>query len=148
MNQSRILSHCDYGWSVLTPPPISVTVQVISILFDYILLNGLPPLKVIVLNCRTTHSHANKRYFILFIISGVNCEENLDECASNPCQNGGMCNDRANSYTCSCPPGYLGQHCETDVAVCESGVYYASGVLEPFLPEFPKWNIYNSIKVC
>lgn len=84
----------------------------------------------------TTKSHANILYDILFIISGVNCEENLDECASNPCQNGGMCNDRANSYTCSCPPGYLGQHCETDVAVCESGVYYASGVLKLFLPEF------------
>uniref|UniRef100_A0A1B0DCG4 EGF-like domain-containing protein n=1 Tax=Phlebotomus papatasi TaxID=29031 RepID=A0A1B0DCG4_PHLPP len=50
----------------------------------------------------------------------VNCEENLDECLSNPCQNGGVCNDRDNGYTCTCLPGFLGGHCEIDVAVCES----------------------------
>ncbi|CAD7079574.1 unnamed protein product [Hermetia illucens] len=52
---------------------------------------------------------------------GVNCEENVDECLSNPCQNGGICRDRDNGYICTCPPGYLGTHCEIDVAVCETG---------------------------
>lgn len=52
---------------------------------------------------------------------GLNCEENLDECLSNPCQNGGMCHDHANGYTCSCLPGYLGIYCEMDIAVCETG---------------------------
>ncbi|XP_073821482.1 protein eyes shut-like [Musca autumnalis] len=54
-------------------------------------------------------------------ITGANCEENVDECMSNPCQNGGHCRDRNNGYTCTCQPGYLGDHCEVDVAVCETG---------------------------
>ncbi len=36
----------------------------------------------------------------------------VDECASNPCQNGGACNDDVNGYTCSCEPGYEGIECE------------------------------------
>lgn len=54
--------------------------------------------------------------------AGVNCEENLDECLSNPCQNGGSCDDRENGYVCSCTPGYAGLHCEQDVAVCNTGL--------------------------
>lgn len=56
-----------------------------------------------------------------FIILGVNCEENLDECLSNPCQNGGTCDDRENGYVCYCVAGYAGVHCEVDVAVCNTG---------------------------
>lgn len=52
---------------------------------------------------------------------GVNCEENLDECLSNPCQNGGTCDDRNNGYVCYCSLGYAGVHCELDVAVCDTG---------------------------
>lgn len=59
--------------------------------------------------------------FFHYIIIGQNCEENLDECLSNPCQNGGTCNDKDNGYICTCGPGYLGRHCENDVAVCETG---------------------------
>lgn len=51
----------------------------------------------------------------------MNCEQNLDECLSNPCQNGGTCHDRDNGYVCYCPLGYSGGHCELDVAVCDSG---------------------------
>lgn len=54
--------------------------------------------------------------------AGVNCEENLDECLSNPCQNGGTCDDRENGYVCTCMPGYAGLHCDVDVAVCNTGM--------------------------
>ena len=37
----------------------------------------------------------------------------IDECVSNPCQNGGTCTDALNSYTCACAPGWAGVHCET-----------------------------------
>ncbi|XP_063952196.1 mucin-5AC-like isoform X2 [Lytechinus pictus] len=39
------------------------------------------------------------------------CNE-TDECRSNPCMNGGTCNDFINEYNCTCVPGYEGLHCE------------------------------------
>lgn len=42
---------------------------------------------------------------------GRNCDENVNECESNPCFNG-ECLDLVDSYKCLCPPTYLGDHCE------------------------------------
>ncbi len=36
----------------------------------------------------------------------------INECASNPCQNGGACVDGVNSYICQCTSGWLGDNCE------------------------------------
>ena len=36
----------------------------------------------------------------------------INECASNPCQNGGSCQDGTNRYTCRCLPGYAGSRCQ------------------------------------
>ncbi|XP_063809197.1 coagulation factor VII [Pseudophryne corroboree] len=38
-----------------------------------------------------------------------------NQCLSNPCTNGGTCHDELQSYTCTCPLGYEGRHCETDM---------------------------------
>ena len=37
----------------------------------------------------------------------------VDECASNPCQNTGDCQDNVNEYECTCVSGYTGVDCET-----------------------------------
>ena len=37
----------------------------------------------------------------------------IDECQSNPCQNGGNCVDGVNSFTCTCADGYTGTVCGT-----------------------------------
>ena len=34
-----------------------------------------------------------------------------DECASNPCKNGGSCIDGLNTFTCTCADGYSGTDC-------------------------------------
>ena len=37
----------------------------------------------------------------------------IDECNSNPCQNGATCRDHVNSYSCTCVAGFNGTNCET-----------------------------------
>ncbi|KAL2770491.1 coagulation factor VII isoform a preproprotein, partial [Daubentonia madagascariensis] len=44
-----------------------------------------------------------------------------DQCASNPCQNGGSCEDQLQSYVCFCLPDFEGRNCETsknDQLIC------------------------------
>uniref|UniRef100_A0A803V7W6 Neurogenic locus notch homolog protein 1 n=1 Tax=Ficedula albicollis TaxID=59894 RepID=A0A803V7W6_FICAL len=52
-----------------------------------------------------------------FSSPGPNCEINLDDCASNPCDYG-KCIDKINGYECTCEPGYTGATCEDVLAPC------------------------------
>ncbi|XP_072171894.1 uncharacterized protein [Diadema setosum] len=44
----------------------------------------------------------------------------VDECISQPCQNGATCIDAVNRYTCACVRGYEDTHCETEIWECAS----------------------------
>ncbi|XP_042276406.1 mucin-17-like isoform X1 [Thunnus maccoyii] len=44
----------------------------------------------------------------------------LNSCAENICLNGGSCYKTGSILTCSCAPGYSGDHCETDIDECQS----------------------------
>lgn len=67
---------------------------------------------------------------------GVQCEVNVDDCAPNSgsweprCLNGGQCVDGIGRYTCSCPPGFVGEHCEGDLNECLSGPCHSPGSLD------------------
>uniref|UniRef100_A0A3P8VH71 Neurogenic locus notch homolog protein 1 n=1 Tax=Cynoglossus semilaevis TaxID=244447 RepID=A0A3P8VH71_CYNSE len=49
---------------------------------------------------------------------GTRCDEDINECESNPCKNGANCTDYVNSYTCTCPHGFSGIHCENNTPDC------------------------------
>ena len=39
----------------------------------------------------------------------------MDHCLPNPCMNGGVCFENADTYTCQCVNNYRGQHCAGNV---------------------------------
>ena len=54
---------------------------------------------------------------------GFDLDENnacvdIDDCASDPCQNGGTCTDKVNAFSCACASGYEGDTCVTDIDEC------------------------------
>ena len=50
---------------------------------------------------------------------GNECQINIDECESDPCENGATCLDGIAEYTCVCRLGYEGTNCETEINECE-----------------------------
>jgi len=38
--------------------------------------------------------------------------DDVDECSSSPCMNGGQCENHLSYFSCVCPPGFAGQRCE------------------------------------
>ena len=44
--------------------------------------------------------------------TGKNCDANIDDCAGDPCVNGGTCEDLVNDYACTCATGFSGKSCE------------------------------------
>ena len=59
--------------------------------------------------------------------TGDDCQTDIDECASNPCQNSGTCSNGVNEYSCSCLPGYTGDECQTNIDECASNPCQNSG---------------------
>ncbi|XP_041667539.1 protein crumbs homolog 2a [Cheilinus undulatus] len=52
--------------------------------------------------------------------AGENCSVNINECESEPCQNGATCEDQINGFICTCSEGFLGDLCEVNIDECES----------------------------
>jgi EGF-like domain/Human growth factor-like EGF len=54
----------------------------------------------------------------IILVSALTCETNANDCASNPCQNGGTCADAVGAFSCACAPGFSGSLCELNVDDC------------------------------
>ncbi|MFT7622194.1 MAG: hypothetical protein ACI9WU_001362 [Myxococcota bacterium] len=50
--------------------------------------------------------------------NGPDCATDVDECASEPCLNGGTCVDGIATFTCECSAGFDGEHCQTNINDC------------------------------
>eukprot|EP00912_Choanoflagellata_sp_UC4_P001407 UC4_evm2s871 len=69
----------------------------------------------------------------------ANCDIDIDECRSNPCQNNGLCVDKSGSFYCECLKGYNGTMCEVDVQLCEN-VRFAVELLQLNHSAYCKYN--------
>ncbi|XP_063747003.1 protein crumbs homolog 1 isoform X1 [Eleginops maclovinus] len=49
--------------------------------------------------------------------TGLRCEQEVDECMSNPCLNGGYCRNLINKFVCVCDMSFAGDTCQTDSGV-------------------------------
>uniref|UniRef100_G3NVM9 Milk fat globule EGF and factor V/VIII domain containing b n=1 Tax=Gasterosteus aculeatus aculeatus TaxID=481459 RepID=G3NVM9_GASAC len=43
---------------------------------------------------------------------GVHCQNNVNDCDSQPCGNGGTCRDLEGDFKCNCPSPYVGKRCQ------------------------------------
>ncbi|KAK3607491.1 hypothetical protein CHS0354_010303 [Potamilus streckersoni] len=49
--------------------------------------------------------------------NGEPCQD-INECQSNPCQNGATCTDQVNNFTCMCVAGFTGHRCDININDC------------------------------
>ncbi|XP_018518176.1 cubilin-like, partial [Lates calcarifer] len=77
---------------------------------------------------------------------GVNCDQNINECSSNPCQNGGTCTDGINGFTCTCTAEWTGPLCQTAQQECGG---YLTGPAGSFsYPNIPGHEEYDHQVSC
>ena len=51
--------------------------------------------------------------------TGDLCGEDVDECATNPCQNGATCTNTHGGFECVCAGGFTGANCSVNIDECE-----------------------------
>ena len=66
--------------------------------------------------------------------TGINCEININECASQPCQFGGVCTDALNGFSCACPTTRAGLFCELESACINNPCRNGAICIEPTQP--------------
>ena len=67
----------------------------------------------------------------------INFFLDFDECASQPCNNEGVCEDTLDAYVCHCQPGYTGTQCQT-------GLYFFIAFLSVETINFSVQNVIES----
>ncbi|XP_063045374.1 lactadherin-like isoform X2 [Engraulis encrasicolus] len=59
---------------------------------------------------------------------GPHCQINVNDCAEDPCKNGGLCRDLDGDYTCLCTSPYVGKQCQVR---CTSLLGLEEGLIDP-----------------
>ncbi|XP_066489067.1 protocadherin Fat 1 isoform X4 [Tiliqua scincoides] len=60
-----------------------------------------------------------------------------EDCSSNPCQNGGICNLLSSGgYYCTCPALFIGTHCDVSINPCASNPCLYGGTCIPVNDDF------------
>ena len=54
----------------------------------------------------------------MLLVSGVQCEIDINECGSAPCLNEGTCEDLVGSFKCYCQEGFEGLQCQHNIDDC------------------------------
>lgn len=73
------------------------------------------------------------------VAAGELCEVDVDECESQPCENGGLCRDGRASYSCLCPPAqegrvpWGGERCHLQLWGCVEHRCLNGAVCQPWL---------------
>ena len=67
---------------------------------------------------------------------GARCELDIDECVSDPCLNGGVCEDLTGSFSCICTQGFSGERCEVNVDECNSAPCLNGGSCKDSVNDF------------
>uniref|UniRef100_W5NG98 Delta-like protein n=1 Tax=Lepisosteus oculatus TaxID=7918 RepID=W5NG98_LEPOC len=68
--------------------------------------------------------------------TGTYCHENINDCESNPCRNGGTCIDKVSIYQCICSDGWEGVHCETNINDCRTNPCHNGGTCRDLVNDF------------
>uniref|UniRef100_A0A8C4ISW7 Delta-like protein n=1 Tax=Dicentrarchus labrax TaxID=13489 RepID=A0A8C4ISW7_DICLA len=67
---------------------------------------------------------------------GTYCHENINDCESNPCRNGGTCIDKVSVYQCICGDGWEGDHCEINIDDCSTSPCHNGGTCRDLVTDF------------
>ncbi|XP_039254307.2 protein jagged-1b-like [Styela clava] len=75
---------------------------------------------------------------------GKNCEIAEYACVSNPCANGGVCEEEPGGFRCDCPAGWTGHTCRINIDDCEFSPCAHGGVCHDLVNGFhcecpPHW---------